>query len=302
MTMVGFLAVWALTAWLIGQGYLIAVVLTLPAAGFLLRIFTIQHDCGHNSFFSSMKVNNWVGRAMGAFTLTPYSLWKHAHNLHHKSSGNLQRRGIGDVKTLTRSEYESLSAGQRLKYRLYRHPVIMFGLGPAYVFLLDHRLPFGRMQQGWGPWISTMGTNLSVLALASLAIWLVGWQTFLIVQVPITLIAATAGVWLFFIQHQFEDMQWEHEEEWSFHESALHGSSHYDLPQPLRWFTANIGLHHIHHLSSRIPYYRLTEVLKDYPMLHDVNRLTLWESFRCVPLALWDEDAGMMRSFRQCGY
>jgi omega-6 fatty acid desaturase (delta-12 desaturase) len=175
----------------------------------------------------------------------------------------------------------------------------MFGVGPAYLFILRHRLPLGLMREGWRPWASAMGTNAAIAILITAIIWLVGAGPFLLVQLPITLLAGSIGVWLFYVQHQFEDTLWEHNDDWSFHEAALHGSSHYDLPGVLRWFTANIGVHHVHHLSSRIPYYRLPEVLRDHPEIGNVGRLTLLESLKSVRLVLWDEEKRHLVSFAE---
>ncbi|MEP3275657.1 MAG: fatty acid desaturase [Stappiaceae bacterium] len=300
-TLLPFIALWAAIGVLVSSGYWVGMLLTIPAAAFLVRLFMIQHDCGHGSFFSSRTANNWTGRALGVLTFTPYFFWKRSHTIHHSGSGSLSRRGFGDINTLTVEEYRGLSKWAQLRYRLYRHPLVMFGVGPGYLFLLDQRLPLGQMRGGWRPWVSTMGTNLSMALLSAVLIWFVGWEVFLLVQLPVTVLAATFGVWLFFVQHQFEDTTWDHDDTWNWHEAALYGSSHYDLPQPLKWFSANIGLHHIHHLSSRIPYYRLSRVIKDYPDLINVNRLTLFESFKCVPLALWDESRRTMVSFAKAG-
>ena len=209
--------------------------------------------------------------------------------MHHASSGNLDRRGFGDVDTLTVDEYRARSIWGRLRYRLYRHPLVMFGIGPAYLFILQYRLPVGMMRGGWQPWASTMQTNLAITLIVGVLVWLIGIKAFLLVHLPITLLASSAGVWLFYVQHQFENTTWEHDSEWDLHEAALHGSSHYDLPPFLGWFTANIGIHHVHHLCSRIPYYRLPRVLREHPELRAINRLSLRESFRCVRLVLWDE-------------
>jgi omega-6 fatty acid desaturase (delta-12 desaturase) len=231
--------------------------------------------------------------------LTPYRFWQRAHALHHASSGNLDRRGIGDIETLTVREYQALTHLGRLRYRLYRHPLVTFGLGPAYLFLLRHRIPAGQARDGWRPWFSTMATNAMVLGIAAVLIWFLGLKAFLLVHLPIVLLAASAGVWLFYVQHQFEHTSWSHNGEWDRHEAALHGSSHYDLPAVLRWFTANIGVHHVHHLCSGIPYYRLPRTLRDYPELRDIGRLTLLESFGCVRLVLWDEVRRRLVSFRE---
>jgi omega-6 fatty acid desaturase (delta-12 desaturase) len=273
--------------------------LLLPAAGLVVRMFMIQHDCGHGSFFPNRRGNDWTGRVIGVLTLTPYDHWRRSHAIHHASAGNLDRRGIGDIDTLTVREYLARSRWGRLGYRLYRHPAVMFGLGPIYLFVLQSRLPLGFMRKGWGPWLSTMMTNLAIAVMAGLLIWGVGIWPFLLIHLPVVLLAAAAGVWLFYVQHQFEGTHWSGDETWNVHEAALHGSSHYDLPLVLRWFTANIGMHHVHHLSSRIPYYRLPEVLRDYPELRDVGRLTLWQSLGCVGLTLWDERQGRLISFRE---
>jgi acyl-lipid omega-6 desaturase (Delta-12 desaturase) len=274
-----------------------SLLIAIPAAGFLLRLFMIQHDCGHGTFFSYRWANDWAGRIIGVLTLTPYDLWRRTHAIHHATLGNLDRRGIGDVNTLTVREYHSRSRWGRLAYRLYRHPLVMFGVGPAYLFFLQQRLPVGLMRSGWGPWVSTTATNLAIALIAAILVWLIGIKAFLFVHLPIALIAATIGTWLFYVQHQFENTTWESDAEWNLHEVALHGSSYYDLPAILRWFTANIGVHHVHHLCSRIPYYRLTQVLRDHNELREVGRVTLLESFRCVHLVLWDEKQRHLVSF-----
>ncbi len=249
-------------------------------------------------FSATGVANDWIGRVIGVLTLTPYDFWRRTHAIHHATSGNLERRGIGDVDTLTVNEYLARSKWGRLRYRLYRHPIVMFGLGPAYLFILQYRLPFGLVGAGWKPWLSTMGTNLAIAILVAAVIWFMGVREFLLIELPITLLGASIGVWLFYVQHQFEDTVWAHDESWNQHEAALHGSSHYELPGILRWFTANIGVHHVHHLCSRIPYYRLPRVLRDHPELAAAGRLTLIESLKCVRLVLWDESRGRLVSFR----
>jgi omega-6 fatty acid desaturase (delta-12 desaturase) len=280
-------------------GYWLCLLLAIPTAGFLIRLFMIQHDCGHGAFFRHRLANDWLGRALGVLTLTPYDFWRRTHALHHASSGNLERRGIGDIETLTVREYLALPGWRRFGYRLYRHPLVMFGVGPAYLFILQFRLPVGLMRGGWMPWVSTMATNLAIAIAVAAMMWLVGIGPFLLVHLPIMLIGASIGVWLFYVQHQFEDTFWAESRSWNLHEAALHGSSYYDLPNVLRWFTANIGVHHVHHLCSKIPYYRLPSVLRDHPELGRVGRLTLGESFRCVRLVLWDESRERLISFRE---
>jgi omega-6 fatty acid desaturase (delta-12 desaturase) len=234
---------------------------------------------------------------IGVLTLTPYDFWRRTHAVHHATSGNLDRRGTGDIDTLTVHEYLALSRWRRLGYRIYRHPIIMFGLGLAFLFIVQHRLPVGLMRAGWQPWLSAMATNVAIAAVVATVIWLVGVVPFLIVHLPIMLLASSVGVWLFYVQHQFERTEWARDGAWNLQEAALHGSSYYDLPSVLRWFTANIGVHHVHHLCSQIPYYRLPLVLRDYPELGVTGRLTLLQSFRCVRLVLWDEGLQRLVSF-----
>lgn len=299
ITVVPFLIIWVSIWAALDAGYWIGLLLAIPGAGLLLRLFIIQHDCGHGSFFHHRSINDWVGRVLGVFTLTPYYYWRYSHALHHAGSGNLDRRGFGDIDTLTVSEFHKRTPLRQLFYRLYRHPIVMFGLGPAYLFIFRHRLPIGMMRGGWQPWASVMTTNVAIAILLGAAVWLVGIGPFLLVHLPITLIAASIGVWLFYVQHQFEDTSWEHNDNWNFPEAALHGSSHYDLPAVLHWFTGNIGIHHVHHLSSRIPYYRLPEVLHDRPEIRDVGRLTLLESLKSVRLVLWDEKKRCLITFAE---
>ena len=294
-----FVALWALTYVSLMQEFWPGLILVVPAAGFLLRLFMIQHDCGHGSFFARRRLDTWIGRTLGVLTLTPYDYWRRAHSLHHASAGNLDERGIGDITTLTVEEYQTRSWSGRLAYRLYRHPLVMFGIGPAWLFLFKQRLPFGMMRSGAMPWVSTMSTNLAVAALAASMIWAIGFVPFILIHLPVVLLAGAAGVWLFYVQHQFEETHWSKTEEWQFPQAALHGASHYDLPVVLRWLSGNIGVHHIHHLSSRIPYYRLPEVLREHPELARIGRITLWQSLGCVRLALWDERIGKLVSFRE---
>ena len=290
--------VWA-SMWLaLTYGYFwIYVGLAIPAAGLMVRLFMIQHDCGHGAFFRTRRANDWVGRVLGVLTLTPYDYWRRTHAAHHAGSGNLDRRGMGDITTLTVGEFRALSRWNRFRYRLYRHPAVMFGLGPFYLFFVQHRFPSGLLREGWQPWMSTMATNAGIALVAAGAIWLVGIGPFLLLHLPVAMLAASIGVWLFYVQHQFEETFWATDQAWDAREAALHGSSHYDLPAPLRWFTANIGIHHVHHLASRIPYYRLPEVMRNHPELHDIGRLTLAESIRCVRLVLWDEAEKRLISF-----
>ena len=284
-----FVAIWVLMALVSSISLWLTLLLAIAAGGFMLRLFMIQHDCGHGAMFTSRRINDWVGRVIGVLTLTPYDFWRHSHALHHAGSGNLDRRGIGDIDTLTIEEYRARSWFGKLRYRAYRHPIVMFGIGPAYLFILQHRLPIGGMRTGIMPWLSTMATNAVIAVLIVVLAWAMGFGTLLAVQLPIVLIGASIGVWLFYVQHQFERTFWEHEPDWTHSAAALHGSSFYDLPKPLMWMTGNIGIHHLHHLCSRIPFYRLPEVLKDHPELKSIGRITLWQSLKCVRLTLWDE-------------
>ena len=299
ITIVPLVVLWILTWFALEVGYGLYLLVAIPASGFLVRLFMIQHDCGHGAFFRHRLVNDWVGRVIGVVTLTPYDFWRRTHAAHHATSGNLERRGMGDIDMLTVDEYLARSRWGRMCYRLYRHPLVMFGVGPAYLFLFRHRLPIGLMRAGWQPWLSTMATNLAIGLVAAVTIWAVGIVPFLLVHLPIMLIGASLGVWLFYVQHQFEGTFWAHEKAWNMHEAALYGSSHYDLPLVLRWFTANIGVHHIHHLCSRIPFYRLPLALRQHPDLANVSRLTLGQSLSCVRLVLWDEAARRLISFRE---
>jgi omega-6 fatty acid desaturase (delta-12 desaturase) len=288
-------------AWLAANAGLwwLALLLAVPAAGFLVRLFMIQHDCSHRAFFKAAAANDWIGRVIGVLTLTPHDCWRRTHAVHHATSGNLDRRGIGEVATLTVEEYRALPPLRRLGYRLYRHPAVLFGLGPAFLFLFQHRLPMSQMREGWKPWASALGTNAAIAALVIAAVLLGGWKALLLVHLPTVLLAASIGVWLFYVQHQFEHAYWARQGEWTLTEAALHGSSHYHLPAPLRWITANIGVHHVHHASSRIPFYRLPTVLRDFPELKDVSKLGLIESFRTVCLSLWDESQKRLISFAE---
>jgi omega-6 fatty acid desaturase (delta-12 desaturase) len=283
----------------IDSGYMIALVL-IPVAGLLLlRTFIIQHDCGHGAFLNKRTSNDTLGRALGVLTFTPYDCWRRSHALHHANTGNLDARGFGDVDTLTVREFQSRGPLQRLMYRIYRHPVVLFGIGPAYLFLLRHRLPVGLMREGAQYWISAIATNVATAVILAGLVVVFGFGTTLLVVIPTLLVAATTGVWLFYVQHQFEQAHWDRREDWSFHDAALNGSSHLDLPQPLRWFTGNIGMHHVHHLTSRIPFYRLPGVLAAYPQLRDLNRLTVPQTFKPLSLTLWDEDKRRLVSFRE---
>lgn len=299
LTAVPFLLLWSLALYCLDHhGYWACLIGALPAACFLIRLFLIQHDCGHGSFFGSRKVNDGVGRLISILTLVPYGYWRRAHSVHHATSGNLDRRGIGDVLLLTLAEYRALPRWRRIGYRLSRNPAVLFVLGPLYLFVLKYRLPIGFMQAGKDVWISVMATNITITGFVVVIGGLVGVRELLIVHLTVTLLAGSAGIGLFFVQHQFETTYWARQQEWNFHDGALLGATHYDLPVVLRWLTANIGIHHVHHLASRIPFYRLPEVLADHPVLRELNRCTLRESLSCFRLALWDEEEGRLVPFR----
>jgi omega-6 fatty acid desaturase (delta-12 desaturase) len=298
VTVVPFFAFLLLALFSASYGFWWGLVLIVPAAGFLLRLFMIQHDCGHGSFFAHRAADDWTGRVLGVLTLTPYDYWRGAHATHHASAGNLDQRGVGDIETMTVREYRAQSTAGKLRYRLIRNPLVMFVIGPIYVFLLKHRWPFETFRVAGMQWRSTMLTNLAIVALFAAMIWLFGVSSLLTVHLPIVLLAGAAGIWLFYVQHQFEDTHWSSGEDWDFEESALHGSSNYVLPAPLQWLTGNIGIHHVHHLSSRVPFYRLPEVVRDFPELAALGRITIMDSLRSVKLVLWDEDAKRLVTFR----
>lgn len=299
VTLLPFITLWVL-AWLaLSISPWLTVVLALLNGPFLVRLFIIQHDCGHGAFLTNRRAQDWVGRVLGVLTLTPYAVWRRTHSIHHAYHGNLDQRGIGDVLTLTTDEYRERSRFSRFMYRLYRNPVVLFVLGPTYLFLIQNRLPFGNMQSEWRYWASAMGTNAMIALVLGGIVWLGGLMPVLLIFLPTTVVAATIGVWLFYVQHQFEETHWSPSEEWQIHDAALEGSSHYVLPQPLRWLSGNIGIHHVHHLYSRIPFYRLSEVIRDHTELADAQRLTIRESFSSVRLHLWDPLQGKLISFAE---
>jgi omega-6 fatty acid desaturase (delta-12 desaturase) len=298
VSFIPFVVLWVLACWVVQYSYLGAFLISVLNGAFLLRLFCIQHDCGHGSFLGNRTASDWIGRVLGVVTLTPYDVWRRTHSIHHSHAGDLGHRGIGDVMTLTIEEYHQRTRFGRFLYRAYRHPLVMFGLGPTYLFILQNRLPIGMMRQGRKYWISAMGTNLAILLILAVIVYFGGWGALFLVFLPSSLVAASIGVWLFYVQHQFEMTHWDEEDDWQLHEAALHGSSHYDLPPILMWFSANIGIHHVHHLYSRIPFYRLKEVLRDHEELVECSRLTFRESLRCASLDLWDQERRRLVSFK----
>lgn len=294
-----FLGLWALAWWALSLSGWVALALAVLNGLFLVRLFIIQHDCGHGSFFRNRTFGDWVGRGLGVLTLTPYDVWRRSHAIHHAHAGDLDRRGIGDVLTLTVAEYRALGRFGRLRYRLYRHPLVLFGLGPTFLFLLQNRVPGGWLAADRQEWISAMGTNAALALALGAILWFGGPWPVLLIFVPTALVGASIGVWLFYVQHQFEETQWNRAPDWQVHDAALEGSSHYVLPPVLRWFTGNIGIHHVHHLYARIPFYRLTEVLRDHAELAGHKRLTLRDSLRCTRFHLWDEGRQRLLSFAE---
>ncbi len=279
--------------------YWLTLLLAIPTAGFLVRLFIFQHDCGHGSFLPSRKANDAVGFGLGVLMLTPYKYWRRTHAIHHGGSGDLDRRSFGDIETLTVDEYLALSKIKRLGYRVYRNLFVLLGIGPAFQFLIKHRFPYDIPRSWKREWTSVFWTNVVAIGLFLLGWKLIGLKSVLLVQLPITLLAGAAGMWLFYIQHQFEDTYWERHEDWSFHKAGIEGSSFYDLGAFLHWFTGNIGYHHIHHLASKVPNYRLRECYKNVPELHEVTKLTIPKSLHCATLKLWDEDIHRLISFRE---
>ncbi|GFE67282.1 fatty acid desaturase [Litoreibacter roseus] len=265
-----------------------------------MRIFCIQHDCGHFALFRTRPANTWTGRILSLLTFTPHGLWCRMHGAHHAGHGNLDARDLGEVLTLTVWEYEAKSPIGRLAYRVYRHPLFLFGLAPFLLFFIKYRLPFGLWRDG-RCWASAMGLNLSLAILISAMVALGGWAPVFVILFPSVLVGATAGVLTFFVQHQFEETYWAQAQDWQVHEAALAGSSYVDLPRWLAWFTANISVHHVHHLYARIPFYRIPEVLRDYPELREINRISLRESLRSVRFHLWDPQRQKMVSFSEEG-
>lgn len=303
-TLIPYFALWGVMFWSVGISYWLTLLISIPTAGFMVRTFIIFHDCGHGSFFKSKRANTAVGIITGILVFTPWNHWWHEHAIHHATAGNLDKRGTGDVDTWTVEEYLAAPWGKRVWYRIMRHPLVMFTIGAMIVFSIVQRFPLSS--HGKRERASIWWTNLALVVLISGLIALVGWKTYLLVQLPVLLLGTSAGVWMFYVQHNYEGSYWERQDKWDFYKAAMNGSSLYELPAILQWFTGNIGFHHIHHLGPRIPNYKLQECLKENPVLQ-VKSLNMWSSLKTLHLRLWDEATKQMvgweilKKYRQRG-
>ncbi len=294
-SIIPYVALWCLMVWSLDVSYWLTVPLVVLAGGFLVRIFIVSHDCGHGSFFRSRMANDITGTVTGLLCFTSYYHWRWEHSVHHATAGDLDRRGTGDVWTLTVEEYLNASRWKRFAYRLARNPLVLFVIAPLFLFLVLERIPSSKA--GKRERYSVYLTNLALALQVAGMCWLIGWKSYLILHLSVLLVAGSAGVWLFYVQHQFEGVYWKRGEEWDYLKAALEGSSFYRLPKVLQWFTGNIGFHHIHHLSPRIPNYNLEKCHKAEPLFQTVKPVTLWSSFRAFTFRLWDE-----QSHRMVGY
>ena len=294
-SVVPYLAVTALMYVALGVSTLLAVALVVPATGFLVRTFIVFHDCTHGSFLPSRRANRWLGVACGVLVYTPFHIWRHEHAIHHATAGDLDHRGTGDVETLTVAEYRARSRGQRLGYRFMRNPLVMLGLGPLFSMVLEPRMVPRWARKRFGRKI--IATDIALIALWGGLCALVGWRAVLFVQLAPALLAGAVGIWLFYVQHQFEGVYWERGDEWSYAASALHGSSHLRLPKLAQFFTGNIGLHHVHHLHARIPNYNLQRAHDENAIFHDVREIGAWEAVLALRLKLYDEHSGRLVGF-----
>lgn len=296
-SVVPYLALSVLMYMALGVSYLLVLVLAIPASGFLMRTFILFHDCSHGSLLASKRANMWLGTVLGLLVYSPFLRWRHDHAIHHATSGDLDRRGGGDVRTLTVNEYLALPSRGRLGYRLFRNPLVMFGVGPIVALVVGPRL----VSRSARPRLrrSVIGTNIALAVLVGALCWLIGWRDYLLVQAPTVLLSGSIGIWLFYVQHQFEDAYWESTEDWSYADAALRGSSYLKLPKVLQFFSGNIGLHHVHHLSARIPNYNLQRAHDENPIFHEVPMLSLADGLRSVRFKLWDEDRGQLVTFAE---
>jgi len=295
-TLVPYFLLWYLMVRSLEISFWLTLPLAVLAALFLVRIFIFFHDCGHNSFFPSKRANKLVGFWMGVLTFTPGEHWWHSHAIHHATSGNLDKRGTGDVEMLTLEEFIEARWPKQLGYRFFRNPLIMFGLGPIFMFLIMHRLPFPKY--GKKETMSVLWTNLAILALGTGMSLLIGFGTYLILQLLVIWIAGAIGIWMFYVQHQFEETYWERNDEWNYVASALLGASFYKLPAMMQWFTGNIGFHHIHHLSPRIPNYNLAKAHYASPLIQKwARQINFGEGWRTTRMKVWDEAVRRMTGF-----
>lgn len=292
-----YLLLWVIMSYTIQISFWITLPLIILAAGFLIRVFIIFHDCGHGSFFPSKKWNVAIGKLCGILAFTPYHRWTDSHRAHHQTVGNLDERGFGDVWTLTVEEYKALSPRKRLFYRIFRHPIFLVGFGGPAMFVFTNRFTTKTMTGKQKR--NIYFTNLMLLTFAVSMSLLIGWKEFLLIQMPLIYIAATAGVYLFYLQHQYEDVYWCRADNWDYKEMAIHGSSFFKLPAVLRWFTGNIGYHHVHHLGPTIPNYNLVKAHNENQLFKEVKPITLWRSFSSLKLRLWDEKNEQIVSFRE---
>jgi omega-6 fatty acid desaturase (delta-12 desaturase) len=292
-----YLALTALmyAAW--GVSVLLVLALAIPATGFLVRTFIVFHDCSHGSFLPWRRVNTWLGVVCGLFVYQPFHTWRHEHAVHHATAGDLDHRGMGDIDTLTVAEYTRSSPAQRVAYRLMRNPVVLLAFGPLWALVLEPRLVPGWARKRFGRKI--LATDVALVAILGGLCALAGWRAVLLVQLTPALLAGSVGIWLFYVQHQFEDVYWERKEQWSYASSALRGSSHLRLPKLLQFFTGNIGLHHVHHLQARIPNYNLQRAHDENPVFQQVRELGLWEAVLALRLKLYDEASGRLVTFAQ---
>ena len=290
-SLIPYLALWALMVFSLKISYWLTLFLAIPAAGFMIRLFIIFHDCGHGSFFKSQMANDAVGIITGILTFTPYYQWRHHHAIHHATAGDLDRRGVGDVKTITVDEYLAFPWWKKAGYRIMRNPFFMLSIGATFVFLFAHRIPskVGASRERW----SVIWTDLALAGIVAGLSILIGFWNFWLVQLPILVISSATGVWLFYVQHNFEGTYWERHAQWDYAAVGLQGSSFYQLPRLLQWFTGNIGFHHIHHLSPKIPNYRLEECHKSNPLFH-VPPLTIRRSLKSLMYRFWDEEKRCM--------
>ncbi|NHN30491.1 fatty acid desaturase [Paenibacillus agricola] len=296
-TLPPFFLLWIAAYLSLSVSYWLTLGCCILASGFLIRIFIVFHDCCHQSFFKNKLANEILGTITGILTVFPYHQWKHSHSLHHATSSNLNKRGVGDIWMLTVDEYKASSFWHRLGYRLYRNPIVMFGIGPIFTFLIQSRFNVKGAKRSER--INTWITNFAIVALYGFLCWAIGWQAFLLIQGPIFWISGSLGIWLFYVQHQFEDSYFEDEKEWNYVKAAIDGSSYYKLPKVLQWITGNIGFHHVHHLSPRVPNYNLEQAHNAVPPLQQATTITIPTSLKALGYKLWDAENRTFVGFKE---